>query len=101
MTATLTLRRARPEEDHVVRRLAALDSARPLRGEIYLAVAGDRPVAALSTLDGRIVADPFVPTGEVVGLLREFAAGPRAGAHVTASPPRSAARSRFRPLLGL
>jgi hypothetical protein len=75
MTATVTLRRAVPAEDHVARSLAALDSARPLRGEIYLALVGDRAVAALSTQDGRVVADPFVPTEDVVRRLREFVTG--------------------------
>lgn len=53
-----------------VRRLAALDDARPLRGPVLLAAVDGEPVAALSLQDGRVVADPFVLTDHVVSLLR-------------------------------
>lgn len=51
-------------------RLAALDSARPLEGEVLLAYVDDDPVAAISLADGRVVADPFRRTAHVVELLR-------------------------------
>lgn len=79
MSPTYVLRHARPGEARAARTLAALDSALPLRGEVLLAFSGLRAVAAISMLDGRVVADPFVPTLEAVELLREHADGVRAG----------------------
>ncbi len=68
--AAIELRLARPDEAHLTRRLAALDDARPLEGQILLALSDGVAVAALSLDDGRVVADPFVCTGGVVALLR-------------------------------
>ncbi|HSD77829.1 MAG TPA: hypothetical protein VLA98_10500 [Solirubrobacteraceae bacterium] len=67
---SITLRPAASDEDRVARRLAALDSAPPLRGPVLLALADGEPVAALSLADGRAVADPFRPSAEAVALLR-------------------------------
>jgi hypothetical protein len=66
----LVLRADRPTDDAALRHLAALDSARPLRGPRLVAEIGGAPVAALSLEDGRVVADPFVRTAEAVELLR-------------------------------
>jgi hypothetical protein len=66
----LTLRWAGPADDALHRRLAQLDSARPLRLPILLAERDGVAVAALSTADGRVAADPFEPTAETVALLR-------------------------------
>jgi hypothetical protein len=70
----IALRPAAPGEDADLRRLAALDSAEPLRGPVLIALADGEPVAALSLADGRAVADPFRPTADVVTLLRGDAA---------------------------
>src|SRR5436853_484010 len=58
----LTFRPASPQDADNLVRLAALDSAQPLTGDVLLAEARGRPVAALSLVDGRAVADPFEPT---------------------------------------
>jgi hypothetical protein len=79
MSTTVVLRPARHDEDRVLRRLADLDSAAPLTGEVVLAVDGDRAVAAMSVTDGRVVADPFTRTADTVELLREYVAGLRDG----------------------
>ena len=64
---TISIRRAFPDEAHAVRRLAYLDSRRPLRGDVLVAfVDGD----ALALEDGSIVSDPFRRTADVVELLR-------------------------------
>jgi hypothetical protein len=68
--ATIAIRPAGADEAHVVSRLAELDDAPELRGTVLLAVMDGEAVAALSLLDGRVVADPFVRTEEAVGLLR-------------------------------
>jgi hypothetical protein len=66
----LVLRLAGPDDTHLVERLAALDDAPALEGRVLLALSDDEAVAALSLLDGRAVANPFVATSEAVGLLR-------------------------------
>ena len=77
---SLTVRRARPADDGALGTLAALDSARPLTGERLVAEVDGRLVAAVSLHDGRAVADPFLPTADVVALLRERAGGLRQAA---------------------
>ena len=76
MTSPLVLRPATSADSHDLERLAALDSARPLDGDVLLAFAGGEVRAALSLASGRAVADPFWPSGELVELLRA-AAGER------------------------
>jgi hypothetical protein len=77
MTASsLVLRPATSADSTDLERLAALDSARPLAGEVMLAYADGGVRAALSLETGRSVADPFYPSLELVPLLRA-AAGER------------------------
>lgn len=66
---TLALRLARDDDAPAVRRLAALDDAPPLHGRVLLALVDDVAVAATSLDDGRVVANPFLPTAETVSLL--------------------------------
>jgi hypothetical protein len=87
----LALRVAHDDEADVVRRIADLDDARTLSGEILLALLDGEPVAARSLSDGRVVANPFVRTADVVALLDIRASqltapdprrrGPRLSAH--------------------
>ena len=67
--STLALRVAQHEEAPVVRRLAALDDAPPLDGDVLLALVDGEAVAAVSLGDGRVVANPFLPTADTVRLL--------------------------------
>jgi hypothetical protein len=76
MTTSLVLRPATSADTTELERLAALDSARPLGGEVLVAYAGGELRAALSLETGRAVADPFWPSAELVELL-EAAAGDR------------------------
>ncbi|MEA2170662.1 MAG: hypothetical protein QOF76_3962 [Solirubrobacteraceae bacterium] len=78
-TDTLTIRPARAVDDWAVERLAALDSQRPLSGDVLLAEADGRPVAAIAVADGRVTADPFVLTATTVALLHARAGQLRAG----------------------
>jgi hypothetical protein len=73
-TPTIAIRPAALDEAADVRRLAYLDSQRPLRGEVLVALQDAVPVAAVSLADGRVVADPFRPTADIVELLRMRAA---------------------------
>jgi hypothetical protein len=74
-------------------RLAALDSAAPLTGEILLAERDGALVAATSLADGRTIADPFRLTGPERAALQQ-----RARALGGAAPSRSM-RERFRSAL--
>jgi hypothetical protein len=73
MTSPLVLRPATSVDSAALERLAQLDSARPLTGEVMLAYVGGDVRAALSLETGRAVADPFYPSGELVQLLRAAA----------------------------
>lgn len=70
----LVLRADRPADEPALLRLAALDSALPLRGRKLVAEVEGRPVAALDLEDGRVIADPFRRTADIVSVLR-FRAG--------------------------
>jgi hypothetical protein len=70
MTSPLVIRPATQVDADDLRRLAALDSAPPLTGDVMLAFAAGDVRAAVSVDDGRAVADPFYPSGELVELLR-------------------------------
>jgi hypothetical protein len=73
MTSSLVLRSATSADSAELQRLAALDSARPLEGDVLLAYAGGELRAALSVDSGRAVADPFWPTADLVALLHAAA----------------------------
>jgi hypothetical protein len=73
-TTNLTLRAAHEVDSLVLDRLAQLDSQRPLTGDVLLAEADGRPVAALAVADGRATADPFTETAAAVALLQARAA---------------------------
>ena len=76
---TLTIRLAAGHDTAGLERLAAIDSAEPLAGEVLLAEVAGELWAALD-LDADIaVADPFRPSGEIVELLRFQAAQRGAG----------------------
>jgi hypothetical protein len=66
----LTIRPAREADERALAVLAQLDSAPPLAGERLVAESDGRLVAAISLADGRVVADPFVPSADGAALLR-------------------------------
>ena len=92
MPATTTapsvlIRAARDSDGAALERLAALDSAEAPVGSLLVAEADGRLVAALSSSTGEGIADPFLPTADVLALLRLRAAGapsPRARRRSTA-----------------
>jgi hypothetical protein len=69
-SSSVELRLARPDEDRAVRRLAALDDAPELDGPAMLALVDGKAVAAMSLVDLRVVANPFVRTQHAIALLR-------------------------------
>ena len=62
-----------PDDAGMLRRLAQLDDAPELAGEILVATIDVEIVAALSLDDGRVVANPFLMTSDAVELLRRTA----------------------------
>jgi hypothetical protein len=70
---TLVLRPATSADTTALERLAGLDSARPLTGDVVLASVDGELRAALSLDSGRAVADPFYPSLELLPLLRDAA----------------------------
>jgi hypothetical protein len=85
----VTVRLAGVADTPALARLAQLDSATAPDQPILLAELSGQPVAAVSLADGAVVADPFVPTAEVVALLKLRARQLR-----RASPGRGAPRPR-------
>ncbi|HLW93928.1 MAG TPA: hypothetical protein VKS25_00985 [Solirubrobacteraceae bacterium] len=66
----MTVRLATSADRAALSRLADLEEAAQPSEPVLLGELMQRPVAALSLCDGRVVADPFVPTSELVELLR-------------------------------
>jgi len=71
--APLTIRHASAADFPALERLAALDSRRIPSGELFVAEAEGRLLAATSLDTGAIIADPFEHTASVVELLRVHA----------------------------
>ena len=91
---TISIRAATTTDARVLMRLAALDSAPVPFGPVLLAEVDGEPRAAIALRDGRVVADPFHRTAELVGLLRmqaENVAGER-GAYDAVQPAGFARR---------
>ena len=78
-TAPVVLRHATASDLGTLAELAELDSMRLPAGPFLLAEVDGRAVAALSLSDGLALADPFLPTAELVGLLRTHGAARAAG----------------------
>jgi hypothetical protein len=66
----VTIRWALPADLPALERVAGLDSKRLPAGPLLVAAVDGQIWAALSTLDESAIADPFVPSGDLVGLLR-------------------------------
>ena len=69
MTQRTTIRVAGRDDERTLRRLAQLDSSRPLAGRVLLAELDGVAVAAVSLENGSVTADPFQHSGDAVRLL--------------------------------
>ena len=67
---SIAIRFAEPTDLGRIDTLAALDSTRPLDGDILVAEVGDEAIAAIDLHNGRAVANPMRPTAEAVRLLQ-------------------------------
>lgn len=88
----ITIRNANRSDAPALHLLAQLDSQPDIVGDALIAEVCGRPVAALESISGRAVADPFQPTAEIVELLqvRSHGARRRAGARHLRLLPRIA-----------
>jgi hypothetical protein len=93
---TYVIRPAAPLDIATLERLAALDSAKPIATPALIGYLGDRPAAALSLVDDRVVADPFQPTANLAAHLRVRAAGLRAAERTPSVSRRLRAGLRIR-----
>ncbi len=91
----IVLRPADGRDDPALVRLAHLDSSAPLRGDILVAEHRGQIVAARESASGRSIADPFMPTTD---LLMALAARAGVRREITASAPRRALVHGFSPL---
>jgi hypothetical protein len=66
----ITLRRSTMADQAEIARLATIDSASVPAGPLLLAEVDGELHAALTLAEGRVIADPFVPTTALVELLR-------------------------------
>jgi hypothetical protein len=66
----LTLRLATSADRSALARLAELEQTSSPADPVLLGEVMQRPVAAMSLKDGRVIADPFIPTAELVELMR-------------------------------
>jgi hypothetical protein len=78
-TPTISIRAATPADGRALMRLAALDSASMPFGPTLVAEVDGEARAALVVREDRAVADPFVPTADLVALLRLHAQSLTAG----------------------
>jgi hypothetical protein len=67
---TVSIRWAVPSDLQALERVAALDSKKLPAGPLLVAAVNGQIWAAVATLDETSIADPFVPSGDLVGLLR-------------------------------
>jgi hypothetical protein len=63
------IRQATIDDQTTLERLAGLDSQRPLREPALIGEIDGTPAAAISMTDGRVVADPFKLTAQLVPVL--------------------------------
>jgi hypothetical protein len=70
MAPTITIRQATRADAFELRRLAALDDAPVLHGDALLVEEAGEVRAAISLDDGRVIANPFARTADLVEMLR-------------------------------
>jgi hypothetical protein len=96
-SSTIALRAATDRDTALLEKLSALDSAPPLHAPAVVALVDGRPVAAASLRDASVVADPFVPTADVVELLQARVAATASAARTTRAHRRRRPRFGVRP----
>jgi hypothetical protein len=91
------IRRATEADQDALRRLAELDSRKPVSGPALIGEMDGAPAAAISLIDGRLIADPFKQTAVLTQILRMRLAAMRAHSRTPSLPERlGAAFAPFR-----
>ncbi len=93
-TPHITVRWATQHDEAALRRLAFLDSARPVAGPALVASRDGELLAALPLRSREPIADPFAPTGDLVELL-ELRAVQMADSNVHELPRHTARLGRL------
>jgi hypothetical protein len=89
---TMIIRRTTPDDITALRRLAALDSKRPIESDALVAEVDGELLAAVSLTGDEAVADPFKPTADLVAMLEM-----RAAQLATPPEPPRSLRARLLP----
>jgi hypothetical protein len=84
------IRRATDDDAAVLATIAALDSQGPITTDALIGELEGEPAAAISLVSGRVIADPFRPTAQLVAHLRARAGG------IVAADKRPRLRDRIR-----
>lgn len=69
LPANYVIRHATPGDDQALHDIASLDSQRPLAEPVLVGEIDGRPAAAISLVDGRVIADPFIHTATLTRVL--------------------------------
>ena len=72
---SVLIRAARGSDGAELERIAELDSTHVPAGSLLVAEADGRLVAAIASSSGEAIADPFLPTADLVALLKLRAGG--------------------------
>lgn len=64
------IRRATEADKSALRRLAELDTRTPIAGPALIGEIDGSPAAAISLIDGRVIADPFQRTAVLTQIMR-------------------------------
>jgi len=91
----MMIRRTTPDDAAALRRLAALDSKRPIESDALVAEVDGKLLAAVSLTGDEAIADPFQPTADLVAMLEM-----RAAQLATPPAPRRSLRARLLPQRG-
>lgn len=87
--AAVVIRHATVADADQLVRVAGRDSQRPVQAPALIAEVDGVAHAALQLADGRVIADPFVPTADLVALLRLRAQTVGRGSAAGARMPRA------------
>jgi hypothetical protein len=69
-TKTYVIRSATPADRDLLERIARLDTQASIVGPALIGEIGGTAAAAVDVDDGRVIADPFMHTADLVALLR-------------------------------
>lgn len=89
-STSYSIRRASDADSAALEHIAGLDSQGPISTNALIGEIDGSPAAAISLVSGRVVADPFRPTAELVAHLRARAYG------IVAADQRPRLRDRIR-----